>query len=187
LYNSMLPENNGFVKPALRRQLDKIKSAVSIAEVAGEYGTFKQTAPARLLGRCLSPSHEDKTPSMQLFTDTQTFKCFGCHVRGDVLDLIRLLESCDLVGAMGLLAGRYGISLESTRPRSWFARQARQAPIRERIEAERIDHIRALVFRLVFAPWLTRLPVETREESADSAWRESRTIAAMLYRQRGGA
>lgn len=177
----MLLENNGFVKPALRRQLEKIKSAVSIAEVASEYGTFRQTTPTRLLGRCFSPSHEDKTPSMVISTDTQTFKCFGCHERGDVLDLIRLLEGCDLLEAMGLLAGRYGISLESTRSQSWFRKQHRQKPARDFIERMKKKRAQRRLYRWLCAPVIAQFEdVGERRAEEAAAWSECGLLAHIV-------
>jgi DNA primase len=34
------------------------------------------------------PFHDDKTPSMILYTDTNTFHCFGCHKSGNVVTFI---------------------------------------------------------------------------------------------------
>jgi hypothetical protein len=44
------------------------------------------------------------------------------------------------------------------RPPNWHRRQDRQNEIRDAIDRERIEHIRLLVFRLVWVPWLKRLP-----------------------------
>src|SRR4051794_5348433 len=71
----------------IRKAIAAIKDVVLIEEVAGEYGEFKQLGGGRLLGRCVSVNHEDRTPSLTVFTDTQRFKCFGCGLSGDVIDL----------------------------------------------------------------------------------------------------
>lgn len=36
------------------------------------------------------PFHDDKHPSFHMFPETQFFYCFGCGVKGDVVDLVKL-------------------------------------------------------------------------------------------------
>jgi len=119
---------------------------------------------------------------MTIYPDEGRFKCFGigCGAHGDVLDLVQLAEGGELWEAMMILSQRYGIELPG-RPQSWFAKQQRQRPIRDAIEQERLEHIRLLVFRLVWVPWLKQLPPWVREESEESAWRDSLRMADMLY------
>jgi CHC2 zinc finger len=124
---------------------------------------------------------------MQILTDSQTFRCYGCGEYGDVLDLVRLLEGCALFEAMGILASRYGIALESTRPQSWFDRQTRQKPLRDQMRHTQIEHIRMLVYRLIWVPWLKRLPEWVQDEAEESAWRDSLRMAELLYDQRRAA
>jgi hypothetical protein len=50
-----------------------------------------------------------------------------------------------------------------------------------------VEHIRMLVFRLIFVPWLQDLPPWTRDEAKVSAWESSRKIAELLYEQRRSA
>lgn len=47
---------------------------------------------------CPSPHHDDKTPSFMVFTDGehQAYKCFGCGVYGDVINLHSLINKCSL-------------------------------------------------------------------------------------------
>jgi hypothetical protein len=80
-------------KPAsFRRQLQAVKEAVRIEQVASDYGDFRLAGPDRLVGRCVSSDHEDRTPSLFIFLREQRFKCFGigCGASGDVLDLVML-------------------------------------------------------------------------------------------------
>src|SRR5690606_6007088 len=44
----------------------------------------------RLVGRC--PFHEDRSPSLNLYPETQSFHCFGCGAGGDVIDFVRRAE-----------------------------------------------------------------------------------------------
>ena len=172
----------------LKDQLWAVKDAVRIEDVVQDYGEFRKASGERLLGRCVSPTHEDRTPSMSVYPDEQRFKCFGigCGAHGDVLDLVMLAEGCELWVAMVDLAQRYGVELPG-RPDSWYRRQERQRPVRDAIERERIEHIRLLVFRLVWVPWLKHLPGWIREESEAGAWKDSLRIASMLYAGRIGS
>jgi hypothetical protein len=77
---------------SFRRQIEAVKNGVRIEEVGAGYTELRLLTSGRLLGRCVSPAHEDRTPSMTVFTESQRFKCFGlgCGVAGDVLDLVQL-------------------------------------------------------------------------------------------------
>lgn len=170
-----------------RRQLEAVKEAVRIEHVADGYGKFRLTGSGRLLGSCVSPDHEDKSPSLTVYTEQQRFWCYGigCGAHGDVLDLVMLAESCELWEAM-ILSTRYGILL-SQRPASWFEKQERQRLLRGAIDAEKAQHVRLLLIRLLFVPWLRLLPEGVREEATLSAWQESVPIAWMLYERRRGS
>jgi DNA primase len=167
-----IPEERG--PASFRRQLEAVKEGARIEIVAQEYGEFKLAGRARLLGRCLSPGHEDRTASLTIFTEDQRFKCFGigCGARGDVLDLVMLAEGCELWEAMMILSTRYGIPLPE-RPPAWFARQKRQAPVRAAIEQTRKGIYRRRLFQYMILPTLQR--IEDDEEynrELDRAWRD---------------
>ena len=55
----------------------------------------------RLLGKC--PFHEERTPSFFIFTNNNTFHCFGCQENGDVIDFIRKTRKLDFFQAMEVL------------------------------------------------------------------------------------
>jgi hypothetical protein len=141
------------------------------------------------VARCPLPQHEDRSPSFTVYPETDSFFCFGCLVGGDVIELARHAwdyDKAEVATAAAMLLMEFGHEVPS-RPRSWYARQERQRSVRNRIDAERIEHIRMLVFRLIWMPWLRQLPEWTREEATDSAWTASRQIAKRLYEERRGA
>jgi DNA primase len=167
---------------SFRRQLEAVKEASCIEQVALDYGAFTVVGDSRLLGRCVSPSHEDKTPSMHIYTETQTFKCFGigCGAQGDVLDLVMLVENCELWEAMMLLATRHGIEMPE-RPQSWFARQERQSPVREALKRAKIERVQRRLYRWLCAPAVARFEDETeRRDEEGIAWEECGRIARMM-------
>jgi len=57
---------------------------------------------------CVCPFHEHKTPnnpSMTIYTDTQSWYCFGCLKSGDIFDFVMLSEHCDFKQAVSILGG----------------------------------------------------------------------------------
>ncbi len=66
--------------------VEEIKSRLTIVEVIMHYGLLPDTH-----GRLCCPFHEDKTPSFQLYTKTNTWTCFSSNCEagsGDVIDFI---------------------------------------------------------------------------------------------------
>jgi hypothetical protein len=138
--------------------------------------------------RCPLPDHDDKTPSFFVFSDGR-WRCFGCSRGGDVVDLYMIVngyEEHEAGLAAGLLLSEFGHQ-PPQRPKSWYAKQGRQRRTRDAIDREKVEHIRMLVFRLVWVPWLQDLPPWTRDEAKVSAWESSRKIAELLYQQRRSA
>jgi hypothetical protein len=137
--------------------------------------------------RCPLPDHDERTASFTVYPGDRGWWCYGCGRGGDVVDLARF--AWDLVRAdeaAGFLLLEFGHT-PPERPPAWFSRQARQKPIRDRIEQARIEHVRLLVFRLIWMPWLKRLPEDVREEATEGAWRDSLWMADRLYAGRRSA
>jgi DNA primase len=151
------------------RQLQAIKESVRIEVVAADYGEPRLVGGGRLVMRCISPSHEDKHPSLTLYPEEQRFKCFGCGEYGDVLDLVQLAEDGELWEAMIGLSVRYGIELPG-RPESWFRRQRRQAEVRDAYEAAWVGHYQRRIFR-TFLHAIERIEdTDQRREEIELLW-----------------
>src|SRR3954467_7633000 len=60
----------------------------------------------------LCPFHQEKTPSFTVSPARGTFKCFGCGEGGDAITFVEKTENVDFVGAIELLARRFGVELE---------------------------------------------------------------------------
>lgn len=150
--------------------IEAIKEGVRIETVASEYGEFKLTGAGRLLGRCVSPEHEDKTPSMAVFTETQTFKCFGCQARGDVIDLEGLAgRHADTWTAMVALSVRYAVKLHG-RSETWHQWQSEKLSIEAVAERTKFEVRCRRLFKLMIlnAPEIQSIedPDERRAEIA---------------------
>jgi len=50
------------------------------------------------------PFHSEKTPSFVVYSETNTFHCFGCQETGDVIDLYMKLNNVSFKGALEALA-----------------------------------------------------------------------------------
>lgn len=88
--------------------IDAIKQRCDIESVISSYVTLKRTGN-NLKGLC--PFHSEKTPSFIVYTDTQSFYCFGCGAGGDIINFIMRAENLDYVSAVEMLAKRAGISI----------------------------------------------------------------------------
>lgn len=167
---------------AFSRQIEAVKDGARLEVVAADYGEFKMAGPGRLLGRCVSPGHEDSTPSMTIFPADQRFKCFGigCGEHGDVIDFVKLAEGCETWEAMMLLSTRYGIELPGRRE-SWYAKQRRQKPIRDGIDRARLEHLSRRLFRKFFKDSVMAIEdLEEREAEYRILLEASERLARMM-------
>lgn len=89
--------------------LRSIKERCPIEETISRYVTLKPNG-SRFVGLC--PFHSEKTPSFTVFSDTQSFYCFGCGAGGDVITFVMREESLEYPEAVKLLADRAGVRLE---------------------------------------------------------------------------
>ena len=89
--------------------LRSIKERCPIEETISRYVTLKPNG-SRYVGLC--PFHSEKTPSFTVFSDTQSFYCFGCGAGGDVITFVMREESLEYPEAVKLLADRAGVRLE---------------------------------------------------------------------------
>ena len=62
-----------------------------------------------LLGLC--PFHQEKTPSFSVDDGRGTFHCFGCGIRGDIIDFVRQQQRLTFSEAVASLASKAGLSL----------------------------------------------------------------------------
>ncbi|HBH94317.1 MAG TPA: DNA primase [Ruminococcaceae bacterium] len=88
--------------------IEQVRDANEIASVASSYISLKRAGRDNV---CLCPFHSEKTPSCHIYTDTQSFYCFGCGAGGDVITFIRLIEHLDYVESVKFLAQRANIPL----------------------------------------------------------------------------
>jgi DNA primase len=90
--------------------VEHLKSQLDIADVVGHYVRLKRNgASPSLVGLC--PFHSEKTPSFNVHSVRQFYKCFGCDAKGDLINFVMEIEGVEFWDALKLLAERYGIPL----------------------------------------------------------------------------
>lgn len=104
-----LPEAAHAPAPASRRapdgatqdsEVSQLKSSVAIEDLIGRYVELR-TSGQNYKARC--PFHEDRNPSLVVFPRTQSFYCFGCRERGDVLSFLMLRDRLTFPEALKVL------------------------------------------------------------------------------------
>ena len=65
--------------------LQELKMRNDITEVVSPYVNLKRRG-RNMVGLC--PFHGEKTPSFNIYTETDSFYCFGCGASGDVISFI---------------------------------------------------------------------------------------------------
>lgn len=69
-------------KGAFRKAIDE---KIKISEVAKIFGLKVKR------NKIVCPFHNDTDPSLSLNDDLNTFHCFGCHAKGDIIEFYRRL------------------------------------------------------------------------------------------------
>ena len=88
--------------------IEQVRDANEITSVISSYISLKRAGRDSV---CLCPFHSEKTPSCHIYTDTQSFYCFGCGAGGDVINFIRLIEHLDYLESVKFLAQRANIPM----------------------------------------------------------------------------
>ena len=88
--------------------VEELKYRNRIDDVISSYVNLKR-AGSNKVGLC--PFHSEKTPSFTVFSNTETFKCFGCGAGGDVITFVMRAENLDYISALEFLAKRSGLEM----------------------------------------------------------------------------
>jgi hypothetical protein len=170
----------------MRKAIAAIKERVSCLDVAdyhaaGRGDSWRRAGVARWTRRCILPEHEDKNPSFVVFEDTDSFYCFACQVGGDAITLEKLCGDHDVTWtAVVDLSLRYDVPLPE-RPRSWYAKQERQRPIRDAIYEVKVYVVRRRPYKRFFEPIiLASVDKEDREHDAQLLWEATDRLARRL-------
>jgi DNA primase len=92
--------NSHPLQSSMRERIERIRGRVPIEKVIGEYVLLK-AAGKQLVGLC--PFHEDHNPSLTVYPETNTFHCYGCGKRGDVISFVQDIEHMSFSQALAVL------------------------------------------------------------------------------------
>jgi DNA primase len=134
------PKTRRYRGVSYTKPIDAAKEAVPVIDLADLLcgpGAMRRVAD-KWVGRCPLPDHEDRSPSFTVYTESNSWFCYGCSRGGDVVQLARLVWGYDEVDAhvaAADLLDEFGHQLPK-RPESWFRKQARQAPVRNALQED---------------------------------------------------
>ena len=140
---------------------EEIIAAIDIAEVIGERVRLRRSS-REYSGLC--PFHEERTPSFHVYTDTQSYYCFGGQEAGNIFTYVMKTNNIRFPEALRMLAERAGIDLPDKRREGrssyeilglaakFYAESlAKSCGAQAYIERRKLDKSDMLRFSLVFA------------------------------------
>ena len=87
---------------AFSLRIRALKQQTPIADVVGRYVRVRPSGLS-WRGRCLF--HDDHDPSLMVYPEGGTFRCYGCGRHGDVIDFLMAVERVSFLRALDLLEG----------------------------------------------------------------------------------
>ena len=90
-----------------------IKDKLDIVEIIGERLQLQRSGK-NFRGLC--PFHSEKTPSFYVSQELQSFICFGCGQKGDVITFLQEFDRLTFREALEVLAERAGVELDDFKP-----------------------------------------------------------------------
>ena len=88
--------------------IQQVLAAADIVDIINSYVPLKRMGSAY---KANCPFHNEKTPSFNVNTSWQNFKCFGCQESGNAIGFIMKYENIPFVDAVRKLAQRVGVPI----------------------------------------------------------------------------
>lgn len=95
---------------------EQVRSSTDIVSLIGESLTL-QPQRGGLEYAALCPFHDDKNPSMKVYPDRQSYRCWVCNEGGDVFTWVIKRENVEFREALEMLAERAHIEIPKRSPR----------------------------------------------------------------------
>lgn len=89
--------------------IQKVREAVPIEQVVGDYVTLQRGGVNTMKGLC--PFHDEKTPSFHITLGANLWHCFGCGEGGDLIDFVQRIEGLTFLETIEFLANKAGVVL----------------------------------------------------------------------------
>ncbi len=92
---------------------EQVRTSTDLVALIGEALTLQPMRGGQeFVGLC--PFHADHTPSMRVYPDRQSFRCWACNVGGDCFEFVMRRENVSFREALEMLADRARIDLPKT-------------------------------------------------------------------------
>jgi hypothetical protein len=85
---------------ASNEEVSRLKANVALEDLARQYVKLRKSGQNYI---ALCPFHTERTPSLVIFPQTQTFYCFGCQAHGDIISFIMRIEHISFPEALSML------------------------------------------------------------------------------------
>lgn len=92
-----------------KQVVNDVKQHVLIEDTVQDSGVILKPSGYRLKGLC--PFHMEKTPSFMVDPQTQTYRCYGCGVFGDVISFVMEQQQLSFMESLTMLAEENGVEL----------------------------------------------------------------------------
>lgn len=89
-------------------KIEAIKQSVSIVDIANSYGA-ECYGNGMVLNTRYNPLRQERTSSLKIYTNENSFSDFGSSQTGDVIDFVAIAEGIDNVSAMNKIINDYNI------------------------------------------------------------------------------
>jgi DNA primase len=147
--------------------VERVKATMEILPLVEDVVRLRKSG-STYKGLC--PFHQERTPSFTVSPARGTFKCFGCGEGGDAITFVEKTENVDFVGAIELLARRFGVELEYE-----------EASPEQEQKRKRDDRLRALLERA--AEFYSRVLWESELGAVAREYLASRELGEEICRE----
>lgn len=180
------PERCGVSRRSVIEAAKAKVETIALADLLCGPGKMRKVGE-RWVSRCPLPDHEDRSPSFTVYPGDGGWFCYGCLRGGDVIELARFAwgyEKAEVATAAANLLHEFGHPIPERSP-SWYARQERQKPIRDKIAEAKVRHVQRRVFR-IFLPMIEEIEDACeRLEEVEYLWAAAQEIAVLIVAGRG--
>lgn len=117
----------------IKEDIEKVREAADLYDIVSATVTLQSAGASGYKGLC--PFHDEKTPSFNVNTVNNHWKCFGCGLGGDVFEFVQRSEGIEFPEAVQFLADRYRIELHYDQSSQQLGQQHRGSSRSRLLEA----------------------------------------------------
>jgi DNA primase len=158
----------------LERRILAAKEGIDLLSVAQDLTSLRKKGE-QWRGKCPICDNGAHSDAFSLDAAAGLFYCHACGRGGDTVRLVELWGPFTVGEAVAWLGHTFGLHLPE-RPDSWFEKQDRQARLRQRLEAERLEIKRRRLFKYFILPELEKIAEPDRGRETNLAWERFRRV-----------